>query len=91
MNFEDAIREAFETLDIGELIIRETIGDEFQIIAKSKKAMTGPWGCGSDKDVPRAIKKAFVSLAGELQHQRDYVKSFASKPKPKKRRDNDLI
>lgn len=90
MTFEDAIRESFATLDIGEMIIRETIGDEFQVIAKSKKAMTGPWGCGCDADVSRAIKKAFVSLAGELKHQRDYEKSF-SKSATRRNRGDDLV
>lgn len=87
MKFDDHITQEFERLAVGELTVRESFNGAWHVIAKSKKAMTGPWGGGVDKDVPNAIRLALESLDGELQHEANSVKAFA-KGKPEKRRED---
>lgn len=92
MGLEEAIEGAQEELNLCEFVVRETIGNEYQCIAKSKLAMTGPWGCGSDKDISKAMRKAIVSLRQEMNHvkaERRGAKEI--RHAPPKRRNDDLV
>ena len=88
---EDEIRDAQEELKLCEIVTRDTIGGEYQVIAKSRLAMSGPWGCGCDKDMPTAMRKAIFSLKRELDHRRrEFAGAKEIEHKPKKR-DDDLV
>jgi hypothetical protein len=87
---EDEMRDAQDELKLAEIITRDTVGGEVQAIAKSRLAMAGPWGCGSDKDMPTAIRKAIFSLRQELNHRKREFAGAVEK-KAKRRGSDDLI
>lgn len=88
---EDEMRDAQDELKLAEIITRDTIGGEVQAIVKSRLAMSGPWGCGSDKDMPTAIRKAIFSLRQELNHRKREFAGAVERKAPKPKRDDDLV
>lgn len=93
MSLEAALESACDRLRLEELVVRPAMGGGFQAIAKSKKAMTGPWGCGRGETMAEAVVQSIESLKGELRHEKDRVAAFKEEPAPStkpKRRGEDL-
>lgn len=102
---ESIVKKANVDLHLCDVTIRDTAGDEFQCVVKSRKAIMGPWGVGCDKDMMVALEKAIISLEQELYlrgaevaHVAEWAKKRSKDvnepytPVPRRKRDaEDLI